>query len=91
MPHSIAEAVKALGINTIEMPHASTEIPLKCLNQQVIMIVHETVGVAEPVEPFNHLRKNAQEELPVTSLLINVHSSVAPGGNVINSPGKLNS
>ena len=56
-------AVKALGINTIEVPHASTEIPLKCLNQQVIVIVHETVGVAEPVEPFNHLRKNAQEEV----------------------------
>ena len=49
------------------MPHASGEVSARRLYDQMIVVVHETIPVAQPVEPFNEFSKEAEkiEAVPV--------------------------
>jgi hypothetical protein len=42
-----------LSVNAVELAHADGEIGLGRLHQQVIMIGHQAVGVADPVVATN--------------------------------------
>ncbi len=44
--------IKKLGINTVQLPHAQGEIAVGRLDQKVIVVVHQTVGMTEPIIPF---------------------------------------
>jgi hypothetical protein len=58
-------AVELLGIDTVELSHATRERWVNRLDEQVIVVRHQAVGVAEPVEPLDGLRQNLKEELPI--------------------------
>jgi hypothetical protein len=47
------------------------------------MIVHQAVGVAEPVKPVTHLFQGGQKHLPVTVVSKYCLSFVTPGSEVI--------
>ena len=48
VPNPLVTAVKTLSVDSVELAHADGEIGLRCFNQQMIMIRHQTVGVADP-------------------------------------------
>jgi hypothetical protein len=58
-------AVKTLGINPVELAHADREIGLGRLDQQMVVIGHQAVGVADPVIAAHHARERAQKQLAV--------------------------
>ena len=37
----LMQAIVALGIETVHMPHAPREVAAGCLDQQMVMVVHE--------------------------------------------------
>ena len=41
--------IEKLGVDPIKLPHSERKIPLWGLNDQVIVIVHQTIGVTEPM------------------------------------------
>ncbi len=41
-------ATEALRVRTIQSPHALTEVRLGRLDQQMVAVLHQTVGVAQP-------------------------------------------
>ncbi len=54
MPNPVVPSIKTLSIDSIELAHADGEIGLGCLNQQMIMIGLQPVGVADPTVPADN-------------------------------------
>jgi hypothetical protein len=43
-------SVDVLGIDPVELAHASRQIRIRRLHQEMVVIGHQAVGMAEPVE-----------------------------------------
>ena len=87
MPHPAMSSVEGLGVNPVQLPHPQGEIPLRGLDEQMVMIFHEAVGVTEPVVASIHLVQEAQEGLPVVIVSEDGPLVVASIGKVIDGPG----
>jgi hypothetical protein len=83
--------IKKLGIDAVQLPHTEGEIAVRRLDQEVIVVVHQAVGVADPIVAFVHMLEGVQKIDPVLVALENRLSLVTPGGYVINSTGVLDS
>lgn len=62
MPHAPMAPVEALCIDTVQLPYAQRRVALRRLDKQMIMIVHQAVGVAQPTEARHHFAKAAQKQ-----------------------------
>jgi hypothetical protein len=45
----VVSSAVSLGIDAIDLPHPSGEIGVRCFNQDVIVVIHEAIGMAEPI------------------------------------------
>ncbi len=52
--------IECLSVYAIELPHANRKISIRGLYDQVIVIVHKTIGMAEPVVALVDLREGIQ-------------------------------
>jgi len=55
-------SIESLGVNSIEVPHPPAEIALRGFDNQMIVIIHQAIGVAEPVEPGHDGCQNAKKK-----------------------------
>ena len=55
MAHPLVAAVDGLSIGAIELPHALREIRLWRFDQEMIVVIHQTVGMAVPAKPIDHM------------------------------------
>jgi len=81
--------VEALRIDTVQLPHAQRQVALWRLDQQMIVIVHQTVGVAEPTEARHHFAKTAQKQRPILIIKKDRIPRIAARSDVIDCTGKL--
>lgn len=51
----------------------------------MIVIIHQTVDMAEPVKALRHFVKNLQEKIAVIIRIKNRVPSIAAGGDMVNS------
>ena len=65
VPAASVNLVEPLGIHAVELPHPIGKIRVRRLHEQVVMVGHETVRVAPPVEALAHISAHPQEQLPV--------------------------
>jgi hypothetical protein len=77
--------IESLGVDTVQLPHANRKIPIRCVDQQMVMILHQAVGVAEPIVTKINILKRIQERLSVPIVSENCLSFVPSAGNVIDS------
>ena len=77
--------VEGLSIHAIELAHAGREISIKSFNDQVIMICHQTIPVAEPVELPANLTEQIEPLLPIIVMKKNIIRAVTTGSDVITS------
>ena len=75
--------IVGLGKDAIQMAHALTQISIRRLHQQVVMIVHQTVGVTGPVELIDDSGKDITKGFAVGVIIKNNFPSIAPRGEVI--------
>ena len=45
----------------MQLAHAQGEIGLRCFNQQMIVIAHQTIGMTNPPKRLDHLDQRAQK------------------------------
>jgi hypothetical protein len=81
--------IESLRIDAIQLAHAYRKIPIGCINQQMVMIFHQTVCVAEPIVPKGNILKGIQEHLSVLIVSENCLSFVSSARDVIDSTWKL--
>ena len=65
MPDPAVAAVETLGVDAIKVAHRPRKIPLPGLEQEMVVIVHQTVGVQSRVEARDDPLQHAQEAQPV--------------------------
>ena len=80
-----------LGIDTIEMLHQSRQIRAAGVNHEVVVIVHETVGQHDRIEPVHRLSNDCQKRSAIFVVLEDGFAPIAARGDVIDRTGKFNS
>ncbi|BCS55432.1 hypothetical protein GSbR_00340 [Geobacter sp. SVR] len=58
-------SIVCLGVDAVQMAHPGREITILGFNEKVVVIIHEAVGVAKPIEALHHLAEDIQEYVTV--------------------------
>lgn len=83
MANATVRAVEALRIDPVELAHAAAEIGRRGLDQKMIVIVHEAIGVAGPALPLDRRREQREESPPVVVVEKDRGPRIAPRHDVI--------
>src|SRR5262249_25269717 len=83
MANAAVSPVKSLGIDTVKLPHSLRQVSIRCFNDQVIVIVHQAIGVANPVKPLRDPSQSVQKQFAVAVVLENRLAIVSPGSDVV--------
>jgi hypothetical protein len=73
------------------MFHAERKISVRGLGEEVIVVVHQTVGMADPVVALVDVLEGVQEFNAVVVVLEDGLSLVSAGSDVVHSAGVFNS
>jgi hypothetical protein len=65
MSQPLVGSVERLCIHTIQVAHATREIRIRRFDQQVIVIAHKAIGMADPSEALNDIPYNLKEQSSV--------------------------
>ena len=82
--------VKCLSVYTIKLPHARREISIRCLYNEVVVIVHKTIGMANPVVTLADLKESIKESLSIHAIFINSLLFVSSARYMVDSTGVFN-
>ena len=82
-------AIVCLGIDAVQMAHAGGKVSFRGFDEEVVVVAHEAVGVAEPVEALDGLAEDGKEGLAVVVIGEDVRPGVAAGGDVIDGAGEF--
>jgi hypothetical protein len=80
---SFMPLVKKLRVDAIKLSHAEGEVAVGCFDQKMIVVGHETVGVAQPIITFVDVLKGVEEILAVLVIFEDGLLFVAARGNMI--------
>ena len=87
VPGPSVALVEQLGIDAVHLPHADGEITIRGLDEEVKMVGHQAVGVADPGIALVDVLEGVQEVLSVGVILEDRLLLVAAGGHMIDSAG----
>lgn len=80
-------SIKSLGIDTVNMPEASGKITVGGLNQEVIVVGHETIGGDPKMPEFAGLLNGLEEDLVILCVPKNRFPPSSSVQDMIPSPG----
>jgi hypothetical protein len=80
--HPIMAAIEPLRVDRVDAMHAAREVSFGRLEQQVVMIPHQHVGVEPPREQLDGLRKHGEKEVTVPVVAKNRPPLVAAAGDM---------
>ncbi len=83
MSDSVMPAIEGLGGNPVELAHPFGEIAIGGFDHQMIVVIHQAVGVTEPVKSLGDLGEGIEKQLAVRVVFKDRLSLVAAGGDVI--------
>jgi hypothetical protein len=89
MPCPVVATIKILRVNPIDVSHALGKVAINRFHHQVVVVLHKAIGVAEPVEPFEHLLEDNEKPLPVVVVLEYRQAGISPGRDVIDCARKF--
>jgi len=90
MPDARMAPIEILRIHPIYLAHAGGEIGGGRFHHQMVMVLHQTIGVTNPLEACYYLLKQIKETPPVGIVAKNGHPGVSTGGHVIDRPSIFN-
>jgi hypothetical protein len=77
VPNSLVPTIETLGVYPVQMSHTSGEICIDGLHHKVVVILHEAIGVAEPVETVHGLVQKHEKSISVPVILVDIHLGVS--------------
>jgi len=79
--------VEPLSINAIQLPHTKGEVSVRRFNHKMVMVVHQAIGVTEPMIPFTNALKGIEKGIAVPISPKDCLSLIAPAGDVVDRAG----
>ena len=89
MPKDPVPAVITLRVGSLQPFHPGHEVGFRRLDQKVIVISHQHIGVNAPAGFVAGLAQSLQKALPVPVIVEDGAALVAAGHDVVRCPGKL--
>jgi hypothetical protein len=65
MPLSRVATIERLRVDSVDILHTTGQRWVKRLNHKVVVVGHQAVGVAKPVEPLDSSTHDLQEHIAV--------------------------
>lgn len=81
--------VDSRAVSRLELAGRFGQIGTRGLEEQVIVVVHQTVGVNDYAEPLDGLLQGLEETFSVGNVAIDVLSLVPAGGDVVDGVFEL--
>src|SRR5262245_16604571 len=89
MTYPSVSAIEALGKYSIKLAHADRKIGLWCLNQQVIMIRHQTIRMTDPAVARDDVSEGLKKQLAVAVAQKDLLARITPTSQMINCACKF--
>lgn len=90
MAHSRMSPIVVLRIAAVELPHAQREIRLRRFDEEMIVIVHQAVGMAQPAVAIDDVGQNREPLGAVAVVGHDILPGIAPAGDMVDGAGYLN-
>jgi hypothetical protein len=81
-------AVECLCVAAVELSHRDREVGARRLQQQVVVVVHQAVGVADQAVPLDDVRNELEEAAAVGVVADDRLSIVAARDHVVEASGE---
>lgn len=81
--HGLPRAVQFLRENAVKLPHSGGEVGFRRLDVKMIMVVHLTLGVADPIEIAHHGGEDVIEHEPLIIAPEDGRAAVSAAGDVV--------
>jgi len=91
MTRPTVESIEQLRVHAVQLPHAESQIAVRRLDEEMIMVVHEAVGMTDPIVAFVHVLKGVQEPDAVLVAFEDRLPLITARSDVVNSTGIFNS
>ena len=62
---ALLSPIKSLRVESVEVTHAPAQLPLWRMQQEVVVVIHEAVGVRFDAESLVYLPKQGEKQLPM--------------------------
>ena len=85
------QPVDSLREDTVDVPHASRQIGARCLDNEVVVVGHQAVGVADPRESSDDLAQELEKSRPIGISEEDPASIIAATGDVVQSSFEFDS
>ena len=79
--------VEELGVNAVQLPHADGEVAVRGLDENMGMVGHEAVGMADPIVAFVDVLEGVQKVQTVSVIFENGLFLVAARCNMVDCAG----
>src|ERR671918_2168162 len=83
MPDPTVAAIEVLRVYAVELTHPLGKIRLGRLDQQMIVVAHQAIGMTAPIKASDHLSQHTKKHRPVGIIQSDVLPGVASGGHMI--------
>lgn len=82
--------VVPLRVDAVEVAHAEGKVPVRDFEQQVVVVVHQAVGVTEPLIPLDRSSEDCQERVTIVIVLDDRALLVSAGDHMNHCAGRTN-
>jgi hypothetical protein len=82
-------AIEALGVEAIELTHALRQVGLGGIDKEMVVVGHQTVGMAPPAVAVDHFAKHIEESARIGVVQKDRGAGVPARGHVVEGPRKL--
>jgi hypothetical protein len=90
MADTLVALIEALRIDTVELPHPVGEIAIGSFHDQMVMGIHETKGMAEPVVMVRNIRQKVEKACAVGIIGVDRRTGVPATGHVVEGSREFN-
>ena len=91
MTYPSMRPVVLLHVNAVELTHTRTRVAIDRFNDDVKVVVHQTVGLAQSGVPCADFSQQAKPTLAICVVQEDVFASVATRGDVVQPAGQVKS
>src|SRR3989338_1486006 len=82
--------IVSVGIGALKPAHGVTKIAPSGLDNEVVVIWHETIHMQDSTECREHFFEGLEKKFPILIVLEDFFSFIAPGSDVVASPFVFN-
>jgi hypothetical protein len=84
---SLMSFVEKLGIDAVQLSHTKREVAIGGLDQKMVVVGHEAIGVAQPIVALVYMLKGVEEVLAVLVVFEDGLLLVTTGGYMVDCTG----